>query len=90
MLRRTASHKEHRKEVMMAIAKNSSKSEIIDIPIHAREKYVIANPPLTSTKHGRYKSWREKQAQDQYYRGEVKRVMRKAREAAILIRYAGR
>ena len=62
MLRRTASHKEHRKEVTMAIAKNSSKSEIIDIPIHARGEYVIANPLLTSKKHGRYKNWREKRA----------------------------
>ena len=38
-----------------------------------------------NTKHGRYKNWREKQAKEQYYRAEIKRVMREAREAAILI-----
>ena len=83
MLRRTASHKEHRKEVIMAIAKNSSKSEIIDIPVHARGKYVIANPPLTSTKHGRYKNWREKQAKERYYRRKIKWVMQEARKAGL-------
>ena len=38
-----------------------------------------------NTKHGRYKNWREKRAKEKYYRGEIKRVMREAREAAILI-----
>ena len=37
-----------------------------------------------NTKHGRYKNRREKQAKERYYRGEIKRVMREAREAAIL------
>ena len=69
----------------MAIAKNSSKSEIIDIPVHARGKYVIANPPLTSTKHGRYKNWREKQAKERYYESEIKRLMKEAREAKLLV-----
>ena len=36
-----------------------------------------------NTKHGRYKNWREKQAREQYYRGEVKRVMKEAREAGL-------
>ena len=38
-----------------------------------------------NTKHGRYKNWREKQAKEQYYRAEIKRVMREAKETAILI-----
>ena len=38
-----------------------------------------------NTKHGRYKNWREKQAKEQYYRGEIKRVMREAREAGLLV-----
>ena len=38
-----------------------------------------------NTKHGRYKNWREKRAKEKYYRGEIKRVMREARENAILI-----
>ncbi len=38
-----------------------------------------------NTKHGCYKNWREKRAKEKYYRGEIKRVMREAREAAILI-----
>jgi hypothetical protein len=33
---------------------------------------------------GRYKNWREKQAKERYYRGEIKRVMQEAREAALL------
>mgnify|MGYP001157577776 CR=1 FL=1 len=36
-----------------------------------------------NTKHGRYKNWREKQAKERYYRGEIKRVMREAREAGL-------
>ena len=48
-----------------------------------------------NTKHGRYKNWREKQAKERYYRGEIKRVMREAREAGlfahqILLRYRSR
>jgi hypothetical protein len=38
-----------------------------------------------NTKHGRYKNWREKRAKEKYYRVEIKRVMREAREAAIFI-----
>ena len=38
-----------------------------------------------NTKHGRYKNWREKRAKETYFPGEIKRVMREAREAAILI-----
>ena len=38
-----------------------------------------------NTKHGRYKNWREKQAKEKYYRGEIKRVMREAREAGLLV-----
>lgn len=37
-----------------------------------------------NTKHGRYKNWREKQAKERYYRGEIKRVMRGAREAGFV------
>ena len=36
-----------------------------------------------NTKHGRYKNWREKRAKETYYRGEIKRVMREAREAIV-------
>ena len=38
-----------------------------------------------NTKHGRYKNWREKQAKERYYRAEIKRVMREAREAGLLV-----
>jgi hypothetical protein len=38
-----------------------------------------------NTKHGRYKNWREKQAKERYYRGEIKRVMQEAREAGLLV-----
>ena len=38
-----------------------------------------------NTKHGHYKNWREKRAKEKYFPGEIKRVMREAREAAILI-----
>ena len=38
-----------------------------------------------NTKLGRYKNWREKQAKEQYYRGEIKRVMKEAREAGLLV-----
>ncbi len=37
-----------------------------------------------STKHRRYKNWREKQAKERYYRGEIKRVMREAQLAGLL------
>ena len=37
-----------------------------------------------NTKHGRYKNWREKQAKERYYQGEIKRVMYVAREAGLL------
>ena len=40
--------------------------------------------PIANTKHGRYKNWREKQAKEQYYRGEIKRVMFKAMEAGLV------
>ena len=36
-----------------------------------------------NTKHGRYKNWREKQAKEQYYRREIKRLMKQAREAGL-------
>ena len=36
-----------------------------------------------NTKHGRYKSWREKQAKERYYRGEIKRVMHEAKETGL-------
>ena len=38
-----------------------------------------------NTKHGRYKNWREKQAKERYYQGEVKRVMREADLAGLLV-----
>jgi hypothetical protein len=34
-------------------------------------------------KHGRYVNWREKRAKEKYYLGEVKRVMKEAREAGL-------
>ncbi len=37
-----------------------------------------------NTKHGRYKNWREKRAKEKYYQGEIKRVMREAREAGLV------
>ena len=37
-----------------------------------------------NTKHGRYKNWREKQAKERYYRGEIQRVMQEAREAGSI------
>ena len=37
-----------------------------------------------NTKHGRYKNWREKRAIEKYYQGEIKRVMKEAREAGLL------
>jgi hypothetical protein len=38
-----------------------------------------------NTKHGRYKNWREKQAKERYYRREIKRVMRVAELAGLLV-----
>ena len=38
-----------------------------------------------NTKHGRYKNWRERRAKEKYYLGEIKRVMREAREAGLLL-----
>ena len=38
-----------------------------------------------STKHGRYKNWREKQAKERYFRGEIKRVMQEAELAGLLV-----
>ena len=38
-----------------------------------------------STKHGRYKNWRKKQAKERYYRGEIKRVMQEAELAGLLV-----
>ena len=37
-----------------------------------------------NTKHGRYKDWRERQAKERYYRGEIKRLMQEAREAGLV------
>ena len=38
-----------------------------------------------NTKRGRYKNWREKQAKERCYPGEIKRVMQEAREAELLV-----
>ena len=38
-----------------------------------------------NTKHGRYKNWREKQAKERYYSGEINRVMREAKKAGLLM-----
>ena len=38
-----------------------------------------------NTKHGCYKNWREKQAKERYYQGEIKRVMREAQLAGLLV-----
>ena len=40
---------------------------------------------VANTKYGRYQNWREKQAKERYYRGEIKRVMQEAREAGLLV-----
>ena len=40
---------------------------------------------VTNTKHGPYKNWREKRANEKYFWGEIKRVMREPREAGLLI-----
>ena len=39
----------------------------------------------SNTKHGRYKNWREKRAKEKYYLGEIKRVMREAELAGLLV-----
>ena len=36
------------------------------------------------TKHGRYVNWREKRAKEKYYLGEIKRVMKEAREVGLI------
>ena len=38
-----------------------------------------------NTKHGRDKHWREKPAKERYYFGEIKRVMREAELAGLLV-----
>ena len=38
-----------------------------------------------NTKHGHYKNWPKKQAKERYYRGEIKRVMREAELAGLLV-----
>ena len=40
---------------------------------------------IANTKHGRYKNWRNKRAKERYYQGEIKRVMREARVAGLLL-----
>ena len=39
---------------------------------------------VANTKHWNYKNWREKQAKEQYYRREIKRVMHEAELAGLL------
>ena len=38
-----------------------------------------------NTKHGRYRSWRDKRAKEKYYLGEIKWVMEEARKAGLLV-----
>ena len=38
-----------------------------------------------NTKHGRYRSWRDKRAKEKYYLGAIKRVMEEARKAGLLV-----
>ena len=38
-----------------------------------------------NTKHGRYKNWREEHVKERYYQGEIKRVMRVAELAVLLV-----
>jgi hypothetical protein len=38
-----------------------------------------------NTKHGRYKNWREKRAKERYHRREIKRLMREAELAGLLV-----
>ena len=61
MLRSTASHKEHRKEVTIAIVKNSSRRDTIRLPIQPSKEYVIARQYLTSLMHCGATEWLAKQ-----------------------------
>ena len=48
--------------------------------VEGKERIAAAN-----TKHGRYVNWRQKRAKEKYYLGEIKRVMKEAREAGLLL-----
>ncbi len=37
-----------------------------------------------NTKHGRYKGWRAQREKEKYYFGEIRRIMREAREAGLM------
>ena len=37
-----------------------------------------------NTKHGRYKCWRAHREKEKYYFGEIKRIMKEAREAGLI------
>ena len=37
-----------------------------------------------NTKHGRYKGWRAHREKEKYYFGEIKRIMKEAREAGLI------
>jgi len=48
--------------------------------VEGRGRIAAAN-----TKHGRYVNWREKRAKEKYYLGEIKRLMREAQLAGLLL-----
>jgi hypothetical protein len=37
-----------------------------------------------NTKHGRYKGWRAQREKEKYYFGEIRRIMREARDAGLM------
>ena len=37
-----------------------------------------------NTKHGRYKGWRAHREKEKYYFGEIKRIMKEAKEAGLI------
>ena len=39
-----------------------------------------------NTKHGRYKGWRESREREKFYFSEIRRLMKEAREAGLLIK----
>ena len=43
-----------------------------------------ASIAAANTKHGRYKGWRAHRAKEKYYFGEIRRIMREAKEVGLL------
>ena len=47
--------------------------------LEGRARIAAAN-----TRHGRYKGWRAHREKEKYYFGEIRRIMREAKEAGLL------